>query len=133
MQAQADAAKRNAAAMGTARTGGTAAANQTANTDTLAKIDNFLFGVRPMAAQGEADVGSRIVSVGGQELATALGFGNLSEGAAADLTRDAGESRKTSFAINRQTQDDVLGVIDSILGGIPGKAAKKIGGIFGGF
>src|SRR6266403_540545 len=45
--ASSDAAKREEAASGTARGGGVAATNQTRDEDTMSKVDQMLFGVRP--------------------------------------------------------------------------------------
>jgi hypothetical protein len=63
----ADAARRQQEASGTARGGGVAGQNQQQQTDTMAKIDNALFGVRPAAAQQEAATSGKIADVGTQQ------------------------------------------------------------------
>src|SRR5208337_55376 len=55
--ATSDAQKRQQAASGTARGGGTAPANQTRDTDKLAAVQNALFGARSGAAGELAKVG----------------------------------------------------------------------------
>jgi hypothetical protein len=91
----ADAARDQRAELGTARGGGAAGANQTAEDKTNATIYNFLFGARPAAAQQTADIGGKLSSVGLGEQNAALGFGNLAEKSADDLTGQSAESRKT--------------------------------------
>lgn len=122
VQAQADASKRSAGTFGTARTGGVAGANRTADTDTMAKIDNLLFGVRPQAAEGvskiageEGAMGSAITSAGSAELSAALNALGIGTEAAGTLTGAAGKSRAESYAINRQTQQDWSNAIQGIL------------------
>jgi hypothetical protein len=64
VQAQGDAARRQQAASGTARGGGTAGANQTAKDAEMARIDNALFGVRPGAVAQEQALGTTQMSQG---------------------------------------------------------------------
>jgi len=66
-----DAQKRQQAAFGTARGGGTAATNQTRETDTQAKVDNAILGARPEAAKETAKIGSAEL----QAALNALGLG----------------------------------------------------------
>jgi hypothetical protein len=121
-RAESDAARRGAAAAGTARGGGTGAGGQTATTDLMSKVDNLLFGVRPQAAKEEAAVGAEEGRLGGmeseiglQQVQAALSAMGLSGNAAAALTSLAGSSRKTSYDINRQTQQDVVSAIGQLL------------------
>ena len=98
---QSDALKRQRASMGTARGGGVSAAGEKSDTDLKSTIDNALFSLRTKAAgtlgaQGAASAGLGIES------------GNLAGNAAQDLTSDSMQSRETSYAINRQTQQDVV-------------------------
>jgi hypothetical protein len=116
-QAAADAARRNSAAVGTARGGGTAGQAQTAKDSTQATLDNYLFGVRPGAAAGVSDIAKTEADIGTKEVGEALGFGSLAEGAASDLTKDSIASRKDSYAINQQTTQQVASVVGNILAG----------------
>lgn len=116
VQAGADASKKQSANLGTARGGGVAGQNQTANDATTAKIDNALFQARPAAAQGETQVASKLADVGTSDISAALGFGNLASGAAQDLTGDSISSRMDSYKINQQTTQQVTQTIMDILG-----------------
>jgi len=127
VEAQSDAGRTAAARTGTARTGGTASADQQARDAMMAKIDNMLFGVRPTAAGQVADIGKAEgglglgeAGIGQSELNNALGFGNLAERGAGDLTSNARESRMDSFKINRQTQQDWVKFIQGIASGFMG-------------
>jgi hypothetical protein len=75
--AQTDAQRRQLAASGTARGGGTAPASQTAQTTKLAQIQNMLFGARTGAAEGLTKVGS---AEGGIGLSAAATAGNAATG-----------------------------------------------------
>jgi hypothetical protein len=101
---QSDAAKRQLAARGTARGGGTAGTNQQVGTSTQAQIDNALFGARPGAA-------GALGSLGTSELGTA-------ETATGNLASTALSSRGQSAQLNRQMQQQVGSVIGSVLGAI---------------
>jgi hypothetical protein len=68
----ADASKRQTAAMGTARGGGTAATNQQRDTQTQATIDNALFAARPEAAKEVGQLGTQVAGIGTTETADAL-------------------------------------------------------------
>lgn len=116
VQAQADAARRGQVASGTARGGGTASTNQTAQDKAMAEIDNFLFGARPSAAQQVSDIGGKLSSVGLGETQAALGFADLSEKGAADMTKISADSRATDYAINQDTVNQVANQIGDILG-----------------
>lgn len=118
VRSSADAARRNQVAAGTARGGGTAATNQTAEDKSMAEIDNYLFGVRPAAAKEESDIGGKLATVGLGETQAALGFADLAETGAANLTKTAAESRMTSYKINQDTVAKVTDAIDQVLAGI---------------
>lgn len=127
VETQADAGRMDAARTGTARTGGTAGATQTAHDITMAKVDNLLFGARPTAAAQVADIGKAEsgiglgeAGVGEQELNNALGFGNLAERSASDLTSNARESRMDSYKINSDTQKNWANFINGIASGFMG-------------
>lgn len=112
---QSDADKRQLANMGTARGGGVAATNQQRKADTMAKVDQMIFGVRPNAASGVADVGSREASVGQQQIMNANQTAGISEYAANDLTRNATQSRELSAKLNMDAQRNVVGAIEGFL------------------
>ena len=99
--ATSDAAKRQQATSGTARGGGTAGVNQQRSTDLMAKVDNLLFGVAPEAAGALGAMGTNTLNTG--------------EATAANLSGQAASSRQTSFAINRQTQQDVVAAIEAAM------------------
>lgn len=117
VQAQADASKKQSANMGTARGGGVAGANQSANDATTAKIDNALFQARPAAAQGETQVAGKLADIGTSDINAALGFGNLASGAAQDLTGDSISSRMDSYKINQNTTAQVTQSIQDLISG----------------
>lgn len=116
VHAEADAAKRQTEAMGTARGGGTAVANNTADTNTMAKIDNLLFGVRPGAAGETAKIGGAEAGIGLSQQGIGANLLGIADNAAGTLTGDASKSRETSAALNRQVQQDWANAITGILG-----------------
>lgn len=84
-----DAARRQLATSGTARGGGVASTNQQQQDQLRAQIDNLLFGARPAAAKGAADIGTTVAQtglstaeVGNQQLAAALQALGIGGGAA---------------------------------------------------
>jgi len=93
IRAGSDAQKRQQAAFGTARGGGTAGANETRATDTQAKVDNLITGVRPEAAKETA-------KIGGAELQAALNALGLGETSAIDLGKLATDAKSQSDANN---------------------------------
>lgn len=113
--AMSDAAKRQQAEMGTARGGGTAPGNQTAETDKMAAIDNMLFGAQGTGAQGEAATGSAIAQTGLAQSGQGINLLNTGLNAAQDVTSDSISSRPDSFKINKSTQNDVKGAIGAAL------------------
>lgn len=115
VQNQADAERRNQVASGTSRGGGVAGANQQQKTDTMSKIDNALFGVRPAAAQAEASTSGKIADVGSTQMEQALQALGLSTTAASDNLFGAIKSREDSYGINRQAQKDVIGVLQNAM------------------
>lgn len=99
---QADATKRQASTMGTARGGGTAGAQQTAKDAAMAKIDNLLFGVRPEAAKETAQIGEAKMQEG-------AGLFNVASGSASKAGDIATGARK-------QAGDEQQGIISDIFG-----------------
>lgn len=117
VQTAADAAKQQRGAMGTARGGGTAGINATAQDRVQAELDNLLFGLRPAAAGQVEKIGGEFANIGLKEIDQALGFAGLGEDAARSITGLAGESRKTSYDMNKDIAKRAGGMIQSILGG----------------
>lgn len=107
-EASTDAQKRQQAAMGTARGGGTAGTNQQLDTAKMATIDNLLFGAQSKGAEEEGRLGS-------EELNAALNALGTGGNAAANLTEISAQSRKTSIAANNQTQQQIGGLIEGAL------------------
>jgi hypothetical protein len=101
-QAQADAQRKSAAEMGTARGGGTAAPQREAGAETAKTIDDIvtqqLFGGREKGAEG-------LQKVAGMEMSQALSMLGLSQEAIAQIMNNATESRALSFKINQAVQE----------------------------
>jgi hypothetical protein len=114
-RAESDATARQTSTMGTARGGGTGAGGQERDTELMAKVDNLLFGVRPAAAGQVADVSGKEAGIGLGQSGQAENLLGLGETAAQEFTANAAGSRKTSFDINRQTQQDVTNAISAAL------------------
>lgn len=110
---QADAAKREQASMGTSRGGGTAGANQRIQDESMAKVDNLLFGARPAAAKAEE-------SIGGTELSAAMRALGLSETAASDLTALSSKSRQTSIDLHKAQLDEFAKMMEMAAAGAAG-------------
>jgi hypothetical protein len=107
----ADARKRQLASSGTARGGGTSATSQQIDTDTMAKVDNLLFGARPEAAKETAKIGSTEAGLG----ANLLGASGTTATNLADI---AMKSRGQSYAINQDTVGKVTQAIDAVVAGV---------------
>jgi hypothetical protein len=112
VNAAGDAQRRQQEAMGTARGGGTASANQTAETGRMAQIDNLLMQARPEAAKESARVGET-------ELADSINALGVTGNAASNLTAISADSRKTSIQANNQIQQQIGGIIEGVLMGLP--------------
>lgn len=108
-----DAARASQAWFGTARGGGTNAANQEAEIRRQAAIDNAIFAARPGAASETAKIGeaeSRIglgkAGVGIEQLASGLRALGIGEEAIQHFIDSSNASRRDSTAINQQSQSD---------------------------
>lgn len=112
-QSAADAAKRQQAAMGTARGGGVAGTNQTRQDTVQAQIDNALFGVRPGAAAGEAQTSGKIADVGTAQMAEAM----QALGIAGTATSNAGD---IATRARQQAAQEQAAAIQSVVGAIFG-------------
>jgi hypothetical protein len=85
-----------------------ASVNAQRDADTMAKIDNAIFGARPKAAE-------ELGKTGFEEGNLALGATGQAGNAAANLTGISAESRKTSFAINKSVQQDITNAIEGVM------------------
>ena len=104
--AQSDAAKREAAKMGTSRSGGTAAANAEAGSKTGATIDSIinenLMGGKKTGAEGLTGVAKDKAVMGNMTLANAMQALGLGAGASEDTLAASIGSRKLSDQIGQE-------------------------------
>ena len=104
--AQSDAAKREAATMGTSRSGGTAAANAEAGSKTGATIDSIinenLMGGKKVGAEGLTGVAKDKAVMGNMTLANAMQALGLGAGASEDTLAASIGSRKLSAQIGQE-------------------------------
>ena len=119
-QTQADAAKRTASSMGTARGGGTAGTNQQIDSNTMASIQNALFGVKSGAATSLNQTAGTEGAIGGSQLSAGANLLNVGSNAAAN---EGGIGLK-------QEQLNSQELFQSLLGDVLGFGAFK--GLFGG-
>jgi hypothetical protein len=112
---QTDARRRQQARLGTARGGGVAGANQTAQDEAMAKIDNLLFGVRPKAAEEVGKLGVEKARIGLGESNLGANLLNIGEVSAANLGEISTTSRKLSADLNAQAVSNVTNAIDAAL------------------
>jgi hypothetical protein len=98
IQARADAQRRQLAATGTARGGGTAGTNQQQQTDVNAAIDNALFAARPAAAKGLTDVGGTQLNAANQALGIAGGAAGDAGKIATGARSQAGQGWQDIFS-----------------------------------
>lgn len=100
VNAQADAARREQAALGTSRGGGVNAANQQAETARMTAVNNAVWGARPVAAQELGKIGETEASLGQRQLAMALQAMGLSAETAQAIVSSSTTSRTQSFGMN---------------------------------
>lgn len=116
---QADAAKRQSGNFGTARTGGTAAANQNAGAQTQKSIDDIinanLFGGQQSGAQGLVGVSGAQAGVGEGQLANAASLLGLGQSSVGSIMNNATESRPISQKINQETAAEWGGLANAFL------------------
>jgi hypothetical protein len=115
VQSQSDAQKRQLATSGTARGGGVAGTNQQRASDTMAKVDQLLFGVRPGAASEVGKLGQATAGIGLGETNAALGAADIGERAATSLTDQARKSRTDSYNIHKATTDSITNAIEDTI------------------
>jgi hypothetical protein len=100
--AQTDAQKRQLAANGTSRGGGTNATSQQLDTAKMASIDNAITGAKEGAAVGATRVAGETSKIGDSQTNAALSLLGIGTTAAKDLTSLAGDSRMTSDALHNE-------------------------------
>lgn len=104
---QADQARKQQSAMGTARGGGTNAGDQQQQQQEQGQISNLIAGARPQAAQ-------QMQSIGGQELSNASNLLGLGTNAAGSLTNAATNSYGTTAGQSAQ-QGQAIGQMAAML------------------
>ena len=119
--AQADAARTQAGAFGTGRTGGATSAQAEAGSQTRASIDNTInqsmVQGRAAGAAGLQGVAGAQAGIGQDMLSTASSLLGLGTQAEESVMGNATGSRNTSNDINQQTQSQWGEVIAGLLGG----------------
>ncbi len=116
--AQSDTQRRQSAAAGTSRTGGTAAANRESGEATSSKVDDIINSTllqgREVGAKGLQQVAGQEAAVGSDQLSNALNLLGLSQTSVTDILNNATSSRAESYKINQ----DQLGQYGAALGQI---------------
>lgn len=95
---QADAMRRELAATGTARGGGTAGAQQQIQTRQRGKLADNVFAAQPAAAQGVTDIAKTQLNQGQQQMVQGLQALGLSLEAATAIVTGSTASRSQSYA-----------------------------------
>jgi len=95
------AARSKQGAYGTARGGGTAAANANADTSRMTQINQALFGTRPVAAQEMKQIGSTQANIGQNQISEGLRALGLSEDAIKAMMEGASGQEKQDAAYNQ--------------------------------
>lgn len=120
-QAQSDAAARQAATMGTSRTGGGAAIQAEAPAQTAQNIDQIinqnLVGGRQAGAEGLSKIAGQQAQIGDVQLANSLRLLGLSDDAVNQILTNATNSRQISQNINSQMFQEGGQLAGAILGG----------------
>lgn len=121
VQDQADAARKQEASMGTARSGGTAAVNREAGTQEQSQIDQIINQTlqtgKQEGAKGLTATGGEEAQIGNAQLANAMRAMGLSEDAVTSIMSNATQSRVISNEMNLQAQEQwgqLAGIIATI-------------------
>lgn len=114
-RSQADAQRREIAAAGTSRGGGTAGVEQQVQDKTNAAANDALLQARSGAAGGVATIGNDLARTGLGEQGLGLEAENTASRAAGDLTDESRRSRTDSYDINHKAQQTVANTVESIL------------------
>lgn len=101
---EADAQRNEQAAMGTARGGGATAANQAAESDRMAQINNIIAGVQPKAAEQVGQIGATEAGIGHQQMLEALQQLGLSADVAKEIVDSSIQSRPISMKANAEVR-----------------------------
>ena len=122
--AQNDATRNAAGTFGTGRTGGTAALNREATTQTGSTIDNIvnqnLIGGRTAGAHGEQQVAAGETAIGSTELNQALQALGIGSNAVGSIMDNATKSRPISQQINQEAVQGYAQAIGQIVSAFMG-------------
>lgn len=145
----ADASRTGGATFGTQRGGGVNAAAQSAETQRMTDITNAIFGARPGAAGQVAKIGGEEADIGASQAGIGLGVGRLgteeqdlgikqlesglralglSQSAIQHIIDSSIKSRKDSYAINKDTRNDILKFASALFGALGGIGGGGDGG-----
>lgn len=126
VRSAADASKRQQAASGTARGGGTAGANQQTDTNTQATIDNAIFGARGGAAGELAQVGAGETGAGLQAAQTAGGAAGSAGNIATNARSQAASEFSSALGFVGNIATAGLSAYDANAGGAGTDAATSV-------
>jgi hypothetical protein len=115
VNAQADAQKKQIANSGTARGGGVNAVGQQIETNKNATVDTAINQAKQGAAAGATGVAGATSKVGDSQLSAALNLLGIGNNAAANLTKQAGESRLTSNDLHNQNAQNASSTVGTLL------------------
>lgn len=94
MREAADTQKKQAAEMGTGRTGGTAAMNRSIDQGVQQQIDTLIGTIRPQAADKLGQIGVEFANIGAQDISSMLSALGIGESASATLGQQSGQARE---------------------------------------
>jgi hypothetical protein len=114
IQSGTDASRRQLAASGTARGGGVAGTAQTAKDQSLAKVQNLLFGAQSEGAKGTLDAAKTQGSIGAAEAGIGENLAGIASSTESNMGALAGNSRQTSL----QQQNAQGAAVGQILTGL---------------
>jgi len=115
--AQSDAARGQAARLGTGRTGGTAALQREAGATTTKSIDDI---INQTLQTGRTQATAGLQTVTDAQLKTALANLGMSQDAAVEIMRGANEAQKMDMLRQAQAAQAIGQIIGGIAGGIMG-------------
>lgn len=113
---QFDAQRAAQAELGTSRGGGVNATNQQAATERDKTINTARFSAQPVAAQELAKTGGQQAQIAIEQVSNGLRLLGLSESAIQHIIDSSMQSRKDSYAINQDTQNQIKQVVLNLLG-----------------
>ena len=118
---QADAARAEQAQMGTARGGGTSAANQQAETNRMTQANQLIAGLQPQAAAGVQAASTAEAQAGEAQMRDALSAMGLSQNVADEIINSSITSRPISISANNSVAQQWSNVLSWLgMGGMGG-------------